>query len=85
MQSVLFEEPVALPPKRGHTPETIRARMHELLDRVRGAEAMPFTPREAHSHTVMFPYMAEWLPEQEGEQLLLEFREEMARLQKKAA
>ena len=29
---------------------------------------------------VMFPYMAEWLPDEEGEQLLLEFMHEMERL-----
>jgi hypothetical protein len=28
----------------------------------------------------MFPYMAEWLPKDEGEQLLMQFMEEMERL-----
>lgn len=72
------------PPPGGHTPDTIRARMLRLIAEARAAEKLPWTPRMAQSHTVMFPYMAEWLPKEEGEQLLLEFMIEMERLQKAA-
>ena len=63
-----------------HTPDTIRARMVALLTQARAAETMPWTPREVRSHTVMFPEMAKWLPLEEGEQLLIEFKNEMERL-----
>ena len=58
--------------------------MLELIATVRDADIMPFDPDEQRSHTAMFPYMAEWLPKEEGEQLLLEFETEMERLRKAA-
>lgn len=76
----LFAEPMAITPPIEHTPETIRARMLEILGEARAAKAMPWTPRLLRSHTAMFPYMAEWLEEQEGRQLLLDFKAEMDRL-----
>lgn len=68
------------PPPGGHTPDTIRAKMHKLIAEARAATTTPWPPRQTRSHMVMFPYMAEWLPSQEGEQLLLEFKAEMHRL-----
>lgn len=62
-----------------HTPETIRARMLEILGEARAAETMPWTPRMLRSHTAKFPYMAEWLDGQEGDQLLLDFKTELDR------
>jgi hypothetical protein len=76
----LFREPMRLTAPIQHTPETIRARMHEILGEAQAAETMPWTPRVIRSHTAMFPYMAEWLEEQEGRQLLLDFKAEMDRL-----
>ena len=75
-----FAEPMEITPPLQHTPETIRARMLEILGEVRAAATMPWTPRLIRSHTAMFPYMAEWLDEQEGKQLLLDFKTEMDRL-----
>lgn len=72
------------PPPGGHTPDTIRARMLRLIAEARAAETMPWNERIAHSHSALFPYMAEWLPEEEGEQLLLDFRTEMERLRQAA-
>lgn len=68
------------PPPGGHTPDTIRAKMHKLIAEARAAKSTPWPKRQVRTHMVMFPYMAEWLPPEEGEQLLLEFREEMRRL-----
>jgi hypothetical protein len=68
------------PPAGGHTPETIRAQMQRLIAQARAAKATPWPLRQTRTHMVMFPYMAEWLPTEEGEQLLLEFRDEMRRL-----
>ena len=68
------------PPPGGHTRETIRAKMLKLIGEARSAKHSPWPRRQVRTHMVMFPYMAEWLPKDEGEQLLLEFREEMRRL-----
>lgn len=68
------------PPPGGHTRETIRAQMHRLIAQARAANTAPWPIRQVRTHMVMFPYMAEWLPEEEGKQLLLEFRDEMRRL-----
>jgi len=82
-QGGLFEEPEAPPPKK-LTAEDIKAEMLALLATARASESMPWTPREVRSHTVMFPEMAKWLPDEEGEQLLLEFETEMDRLRRAA-
>jgi hypothetical protein len=76
----LFDERMEITPPIQHTPETIRAKMLEILGEARAAKTMPWTPRVIRSHTAMFPYMAEWLEEQEGKQLLLHFKAEMDRL-----
>jgi hypothetical protein len=68
------------PPPGGHTAETIRAQMHKLIGQARAAKASPWPLRQTRTHMVMFPYMAEWLPKDEGEQLLMEFMAEMQRL-----
>lgn len=68
------------PPPGGHTPETIRAQMQKIIAQARAANATPWPLRQTRSHMVMFPYMAEWLPKNEGEQLLMEFMAEMQRL-----
>jgi hypothetical protein len=69
------------PPPGGHTPETIRALMHDILAEVRVAGRMPWNARKLRSNTAMFPYMAEWLKGGEGEQLMLDFKAEMDRLE----
>jgi hypothetical protein len=76
----LFDEPMAITPAIQHTSETIRDKMLAILGEARTADTMPWTPRVLRSHTAMFPYMAEWLEEQEGKQLLLDFKAELDRL-----
>lgn len=68
------------PPPGGHTPDTIRAKMHRIIAEARAAKATPWPLRRTRTNMIMFPYMAEWLPRQEGEQLLMEFMDEMRRL-----
>ena len=82
-QEEMFEEAAAEPPKQ-LTAEDIRAEMLALIATARAAETMPWPPRIAHRHNVLFPYLAEWLPKEEGEQLLLEFETEMERLRNAA-
>lgn len=77
----LFAEAMPVSRPIQHTPETIRALMHEILSEARAAETIPWTPRKLRSHTAMFPYMAEWLKGGEGDQLLLDFKAEMDRLE----
>lgn len=76
----LFAESMRLTSPLQHTPETIRARMLDILGEAKAAAQMPWTPRVVRSHTAMFPYMAKWLEEAEGKQLLLDFKAEMDRL-----
>ena len=71
------------PPKK-LTADDIRQEMLALLAKARAAQTIPWTARELRTHTVLFPEMARWLPEEEGEQLLLEFMTEIARLKKAA-
>lgn len=75
-----FREQIPAAPPVQHTPETIRALMHDILGEARAAEIIPWTPRKLRSHTAMFPYMAEWLKGGEGDRLLHEFKAEMDRL-----
>lgn len=63
-----------------HSPETIRAEMHRILGEVRGASSLTWTSRVLRGNTALFPYMAEWLDEQEGKQLLLDLKAELDRL-----
>ena len=93
-QSEMFETPVVVgkpihsekygiiepPPPGGHTPDTIRAKMLKLIAEARLSNVVPWPVRQVRSHMVMFSYMAEWLPDEEGEQLLLEFMHVMERL-----
>jgi hypothetical protein len=64
-------------PPEGHTPETIRERIHRILAFVRAADTMPWDARDLRYHTGSFPYMAEWLKDGEGDRLMAEFKAEM--------
>lgn len=76
----LFREPVTYTAPREHTPETIRALMHELLAEARAAKVLPWDPDKLRYNTGAFPYMAEWLKGGEGDRLMAEFKAEMDRL-----
>ncbi len=61
-------------------PEKVRQRLRLLLEKARSAETMPWSERDARMWQSVFPNMANWLPEQEAEQLRFEFAREMKRL-----
>lgn len=61
-------------------PEIVRQRLRTLLDQARQASAMPWSPRDARMWQTVFPNMANWLPQEEAEQLRLEFTIEIERL-----
>ncbi len=61
-------------------PETVRRRLHALLDTARRAHAMPWSERDTRMWQTVFPNMANWLPEEEASQLRFEFTQEIQRL-----
>lgn len=77
----LFREPVTYTAPKEHTPETVRALMLELLEEARAATVIPWTPRDLRYNTGLYPYMAEWLKDGEGDRLMAEFKAEMDRLE----
>jgi len=61
-------------------PEDIRTKLHLILNKVREAEQMPWDERRALMWQTVFPQMANWLPEDERNQLCFEFAQEIERL-----
>jgi hypothetical protein len=61
-------------------PEDVRQRLHTLLAVARQAQAMPWPERDARMWQTVFPQMANWLPEDEANQLRFEFAQEIERL-----
>jgi hypothetical protein len=65
-------------------PEAVRVRLKSLLEKVRSAEKMPWSERDARMWQTVFPNMAKWLPQDEADQLRFEFTQEMERLNRAA-
>ena len=65
-------------------PEKVRQRLRALLETARAADKMPWPEKDARVWQIVFPNMANWLPEDEAEQLRFEFAREMERLQRAA-
>ena len=63
-------------------PDDIRRRLNGVLDKARRAERMPWSARDARMWQTVFPQMANWLPEEEANQLRFEFAQEIERLQR---
>jgi len=61
-------------------PETIRQRLKAVLAKAQQARAMPWSERDARMWQTVFPQMANWLPEDEANQLRFEFAQEIERL-----
>ncbi len=62
------------------TPDEVRAKMLQMLDQLKASDEMPWPERTARINEVIFPQMSRWLPEDEAEQLCLEFRREYERV-----
>ena len=60
--------------------ELIRRRLLAVLEKARGATAMPWPERDARMWQTVFPQMADWLPDDEANQLRFEFMQEIERL-----
>jgi hypothetical protein len=65
--------------------DSIRARLEALLASLRGADAMPLTPRELAFWIVVTPQMSNWLPPEEKAAVCEEFDTHVARLRAIAA
>jgi hypothetical protein len=69
--------PLSYAPK----PETARREMLAMLGQLRGAEECPWSEKQLGLYKVIFPQMANWLPEEEAAALRREFAAEVARLE----
>lgn len=61
-------------------PDDVRQRLNTLLTLAREATAMPWPERDARMWQTVFPQMANWLPDDEANQLRFEFAQEIERL-----
>jgi len=70
------------PPVRRFVADTelIRRRLLAVLETARAASAMPWAERDARMWQAVFPQMADWLPDEEANQLRFEFMQEIERL-----
>lgn len=70
------------PPVRSYAPDpaSIRKRLHGLLAQVQGAQTMPWASRDALMWETVFPQMANWLPQDEADDLRAAFAQEIERL-----
>lgn len=80
LQGELFSACHATPQVVPVTPDSVREKMLGILAQLRAAERMPWSDRKARINEVIFPQMANWLPEDEANQLRFEFAREMERL-----
>jgi hypothetical protein len=65
-------------------PERARRKLLALLERARSADVMPWSDRDVRMWQTVFPQMANWLPDDEAEQLCFEFAQEIERLKRAA-
>jgi hypothetical protein len=81
-QLSLFSEEQLRTPATSFTPdpEAVRQRMYALLALARSSKTMPWPERDARMWQTVFPQMANWLPDDEANQLRFEFAQEIERL-----
>ena len=61
-------------------PNRVREKLLALLETAKAADRMPWTERKARMWQIVFPQMANWLPDEEANQLRFEFAQEIERL-----
>jgi hypothetical protein len=62
-------------------PDEVRAELLSVLAQARAARSFPWDARRALYWRTVFPQMANWLPDEEAQQLRLEFEMEIRRLE----
>uniref|UniRef100_Q07RK4 Uncharacterized protein n=1 Tax=Rhodopseudomonas palustris (strain BisA53) TaxID=316055 RepID=Q07RK4_RHOP5 len=78
-QATLFDEDAPTPVYRAD-PDEVRAELLKILAEARAAKTLPWAPSKAALYRTVFPQMANWLPDDEANQLRFEFASELARL-----
>ncbi len=63
------------------TAEDVQPDLTSVLDRLRGAEAMPLSAKELKYWRVVFPQMCNWLPPEERASMCAAFAAELSRLE----
>src|SRR4051812_47155728 len=66
------------------TSDSVREKMLTMLAQLRAADRMPWPERKARINEVIFPQMANWLPDDEANQFRFEFAQELERLRQAA-
>lgn len=61
-------------------PDKVRRKLLRILAEAKAAERAPWDRSTQRLYQTIFPQMANWLPDDEAEQLRLEFRCELKRL-----
>jgi hypothetical protein len=79
-QSDLFGEDSPTPEYRPD-PDSVRAELYKILAEAHAAKELPWEPKKVLLYRTIFPQMTNWLPEEEGAQLRLEFEAEIKRLE----
>ncbi|RED41955.1 hypothetical protein BJ123_102126 [Rhodopseudomonas thermotolerans] len=79
-QAELFDEDRPTPVYRAD-PDKVRNELLQILAEARAASTLPWEPRKLSYYRTVFPQMANWLPDDEADQLRFEFAAELARLQ----
>jgi hypothetical protein len=62
-------------------PESVRTELNGILAKARAAPTEPWDAREVSFYRIVFPQMANWLPDKEARRLRREFEAELARLE----
>lgn len=78
-QTELFDEDAPEQVYRAD-PDEVRAELLQLLAEVRAAQTLPWDRKKAAYYRVVFPQMANWLPDDEAAQLRFDFEAELLRL-----
>lgn len=78
------EDRMQTPVRSAPDPDQIRSRLHGLLSKARAADRMPWSERDARMWAVVVPQMANWLPDDEADQMRFDFAQEMERLRQAA-
>lgn len=76
--------PHARQPDIAPNPDHVRRRLNGLLEKARTSASMPWSERDAGMWEIVFPQMANWLPDDEANQLCFEFAQELQRLNQAA-
>lgn len=65
-------------------PDRVRDKLHAILATARAAPGEPWPEKKQRLWQTVFPNMANWLPEEEANQLRFEFAREIERLKQAA-